>query len=293
MGLFNVESVAIVGASKNEGKVGNIILKNFMESFKGKIFPVNPKYDEIYGIKCYKNLLEIDEKIDLVVVAIPAKEVPEIIRQAGEKKVKLVVVISAGFSETGEEGKKLDEEILKYSKYYGVRILGPNGMGIYDPYNGLDTFFVEKNRLKRPPKGKIALLSQSGAIALAVMEWLAMKNIGVSKIISYGNRIDLDEVDILKELREDENTKAIFIYLEGLKKGRGLEFLKTVKELEKPVIILKSGKTKRGQIAASSHTASMAGNYEIYYNAFKQFGIIEAKNMREFMLYLKTITYII
>lgn len=289
--MFNVRSVAIVGATPNENKAGGIILKNFIEDFKGKIYPINPKYSEIFGLKCYPSLLDIEGEVDLVVVAIPAQSVPKIIEQAGEKKAKLAIIISAGFSETGEGGKKLEEEILKYAKFYNIRIIGPNGMGVYDPYNGIDTFFVDRNRLKRPGKGKIAVLSQSGAISLAIMEWLSQRGIGVSKIISYGNRIDVDEVDILNELRNDENTKAIFIYLEGLKPGRGREFLKVAREIRKPVIVLKAGKTKRGNLAVSSHTASMAGDYEVYYYAFKQYGIFEAKNMREFMLYLETISY--
>ena len=289
MGIFDIKSVAIVGASNKEGKVGNIILKNFIKRFNGKIYPVNPNYESLYGLKCYKSVLDIKEPIDSVVVAIPAEKVPEIVKESGEKGIKLAVIISAGFSEIGR--KDLEEEILKYSREYGIRILGPNGMGIYDPYTGFDTFFVEDTRIKRPKKGKIALLSQSGAISLAAMEWLSSKDIGVSKIISYGNKIDLDEIEILKELKNDENTKAIFIYMEGLKEGKGREFLEIAKELNKPIIVLKSGKTKRGSIAVSSHTASLAGDYEVYKNLFKQYGIIEAKDMNDFMIYLKTISY--
>jgi acyl-CoA synthetase (NDP forming) len=289
MSLFDIKSVAIVGASNKEGKAGNIILKNIMKRFKGKVFPINPNYDNLYGLKCYKSILDIQEDIDCVIVAIPAEKVPEVIEQSGKKGIKLAIVISAGFSEVGR--KDLEEKILEYSKKYGIRILGPNGMGLFDPYTGIDTFFVDERRIKRPKKGKIAILSQSGAISLAVMEWLSSKYIGVSKIISYGNKIDLDEIDILKELKNDENTKAIFIYMEGLKEGRGKEFLEIVKELNRPVIVLKSGKTKRGSIAVSSHTASLAGDYEVYRNLFKQYGIIEAKNMNDFMIYLKTISY--
>ncbi|MGB9674769.1 MAG: CoA-binding protein, partial [Nanopusillaceae archaeon] len=229
--------------------------------------------------------------VDSVIVAIPAENVPKVIEESGKKGIRLAIIISAGFSEVGR--KDLEEKILEYSKKYGIRILGPNGMGIYDPYTGLDTFFVDTDRIKRPKEGKIALLSQSGAISLAAMEWLSSKDIGVSKIISYGNKIDLDEVDILKELKDDPNTKAIFIYMEGLKEGRGREFLNVASEMEKPIIVLKSGKTKRGSLAVFSHTASMAGDYEIYSNLFRQYDIIEARNMNEFMIYLKSISYYI
>lgn len=292
MTLFNISSVAIIGASPKEGKVGNIILKNFLEDFKGKVYPVNPNYNEIYGLKCYPSILDIEDMVDLVVVAIPAEKVPKVIEESGKKKVKLAIIISAGFSEIGEEGKKLEEEILKYSNIYGIRIIGPNCMGIYDPYNGIDTFFVDRIRLKRPGKGKIALLSQSGAIALAFLEYASSKNIGVSKIISYGNKIDIDEVDILKELKDDENTKYIFIYMEGLRKNRGKDFIEIIKSYEKPIVILKAGKTNRGNIAAISHTASMVGNYDVYRNVFERFNIIEAKDFHEFMIFLKTASYL-
>jgi len=291
MNLFDVRSAAIVGASPKEGKAGNIILKNFKNRFKGKLFAVNPNYSEVLGIKCYPSVKDIPEEVDLVVVSVPAKCVPDIIKDSVEKNVKLAVIISAGFSETGEEGRKLEEKILEYIKDSGLRVIGPNGMGLYDPYSGVDTFFVEESRVPRPPRGSIAVISQSGAIALALMEWLALHDIGVSKIISYGNKIDLDEVDVLKLLEEDENTKIVFIYMEGLKPGRGREFVKLCKEMDKPIVVLKAGKSKRGKLAVSSHTASMAGDYEVYLNAFRQCGLIEARNMEDLLIYLKTLSY--
>jgi len=233
MGLFDISSVAIVGASPKEGKVGNIILKNFLQDFKGKIYPVNIKYDEIYGLKCYPSIISIEENIDMVVVAVPAKEVPKVMEEAGKKGAKLGIIISAGFSEIGEEGKKLEDQLRKIIKEYGIRIIGPNCMGVYDPYSGIDTFFVDRNRLPRPDKGKIALLTQSGAIALAFLEYASQRKIGVSKIISYGNKIDIDEVDILRELKEDKNTEFIFIYMEGLGEKRGKEFINAVREVKK------------------------------------------------------------
>jgi len=292
MGLFDISSVAIVGASPKEGKIGNIILKNFLQDFKGKIYPVNIKYNEIYGLKCYPNISSIEDNVDMVVIAIPAKEVPKVIEEAGKKGVKLGIIISAGFSEIGEEGKKLEDQLRKIIKEYGIRIIGPNCMGIYDPYNGIDTFFVDRNRLPRPNKGKIALITQSGAIALAFLEYASQKNIGVSKIVSYGNKIDLDEIDMLRELKEDKNTEFIFIYMEGLREKRGREFIDTVREVKKPIIILKAGKTKRGNIAAISHTSAMAGSYDVYKNVFRNLGIIEAESFQEFMLYLKVASYL-
>jgi len=290
--MIPCKSVAIIGASNKEGKVGNIILKNFIKRFKGKIFPVNPKYKEIFGLKCYPTVLDISEDIDLAVIAIPAELVPEVVKQCSEKGVKYCIIVSAGFSEIGR--KDLEKKILKYKG--NMKIIGPNGMGIYDPYSGIDTFFVDESRVPRPPKGKIAILSQSGAIALALMEWLALHDIGVSIIVSYGNKIDMDDVDFLKLFKEDENTKIIFMYLEGLKEGRGREFIKIAKELYekgKRIVVLKSGKSRRGKVAISSHTASMAGEYEIYKFAFKQAKIIEAKNTEDLLIYLKTASYLI
>jgi len=292
MGIFNISSVAIVGASPKEGKIGNIILKNFLQDFKGRIYPVNIKYDEIYGLKCYPNISSIEDNIDLVVIAVPAKEVPKVIEDAGKKGVRLAIIISAGFSEIGETGKGLEDQIRKVIKEYGIRVIGPNCMGIYDPYNGIDTFFVDRNRLPRPGRGKIALLTQSGAIALSFLEYAAQKNIGVSKIISYGNKIDLDEIDILRELKHDKNTEFIFIYMEGLGEKRGREFIEVVKNVKKPIIVLKAGKTRRGNIAAASHTSSMAGSYDVYKNVFSNLGIIEAEGFQDFMLYLKVASYL-
>ena len=289
--MLDIHSAAIVGASPKEGKAGNIILKNFKKRFPGKIYAVNPNYEEVLGVKCYKSVEEIPDDIDLVVVAIPAKGVPQVIKDSVDKNAKLAIIISAGFSEAGEEGKKLEEEIKEYIKNSNLRIIGPNGMGMYDPFLGIDTFFVDESRVPRPPKGNIAILSQSGAIALALMEWLALHNIGVSKIVSYGNKLDLDEVELLKILEKDENTKVNFIYLEGIKPGKGEEFIKVCKELQKPVIILKSGKSMRGKLAVTSHTASMAGDYEVYLNAFRQCGCIEARCMEDLLIYLKTVSY--
>jgi len=290
--LRDINSVAIIGASPKDGKAGNIILKNFIRRFKGKIFAVNPKYKEILGVSCFPSIKDIPEDIDLAVIAIPAEKVPTAIKEASEKGVKYAIIISAGFSEAGR--KDLEMQILECKG--DTRIIGPNGLGVYDPYSGIDTFFVEESRVPRPPKGNIAIISQSGAIALALMEWLAFHNIGVSTIVSYGNKIDLDEVDFLRMFKDDDKTKYIFIYLEGLKPGRGKEFIKIAKEIyedNKRIIILKAGKSKRGKVAVSSHTASMAGEYEVYKFAFKQARIIEAENMEEMLIYLKTLSYFI
>ncbi len=284
--FFNPDSVAIVGASPKPGKVGNVILANFKKRFKGRIYPVNPKHEEIMGLKCYPSIKDLPETPDLVVIAIPAPKVPQVLRDAGEKGVKATIIISGGFRETGtEEGKRLEEEIVKISRKYGIRILGPNCLGIYDNWSGVDTFFLPDEKMMRPPKGKISFISQSGAFASALLDWMAYRNIGISRAISYGNKIDVDDVDLLDFLANDDKTGLIIMYLEGLKPGRGRLFIEKAREVvrKKPIVIYKAGKTSRGSTAAASHTAALAGNYSIYKAAIKQAGLIEAMSFDEIM----------
>jgi acetyl coenzyme A synthetase (ADP forming)-like protein len=282
--LFNPESVAIVGATPKEGKIGRAILENFIKRFHGRIYPVNPGYDEIFGLKCYKSVTDLPETPDLLVVAIPAPSVPAVIREAAIKGIRMAIVISGGFRETGTpEGEKLEKELEEISKTYGIRILGPNCIGIYDNWSGVDTYFLPK--MKRPPRGFVGFISQSGAFSSALMDWMAYHNIGVSRAISYGNKIDIDDIDLLEYLGEDEKTKVILMYIEDLKPGRGKLFIEVAKRVvqKKPVIIYKAGKTSRGSLAAASHTAAMAGEYSIYKAAFKQAGIIEVDSFDEMM----------
>ncbi len=284
--FFNPNSVAIVGASPKSGKVGNVILANFKKRFKGRIYPVNPKHEEIMGLRCYPSIKDLPETPDLVIIAIPAPKVPQVLRDAGEKGVKATIIITGGFRETGtEEGKRLEEEILKISREYGIRILGPNCLGIYDNWSGVDTFFLPDEKMMRPPKGKISFISQSGAFASALLDWMAYRNIGISRAISYGNKIDVDDVDLLDFLANDDKTGLIIMYLEGLKPGRGRLFIEKAREVvqKKPIVIYKAGKTSRGSTAAASHTAALAGNYAIYKVAIKQAGLIEAMSFDEIM----------
>jgi acetyl coenzyme A synthetase (ADP forming)-like protein len=284
--FFNPQSVAIVGATPKEGKVGRVILENFIKKFKGRIYPINPHYEEIMGLKCYKSVKDVPEVPDLVVVAIPAPGVPQAVREAAEKGVKAAVIISGGFSETGTpEGIRLENELREIVKTYGIRIIGPNGLGVFDNYSGVDTFFLPEERMRRPPKGYVAFISQSGAFASALMDWMAYHGIGVSKAISYGNKVDVDDVDLLEYLAEDENTKVILMYIEGLKTGKGRQFLEVARRVsrKKPIVVYKAGKTSRGALAAASHTAALAGEYGLYRAAFRQAGIIEVESFDEMM----------
>ncbi|OYT39234.1 MAG: CoA-binding protein [Desulfurococcales archaeon ex4484_58] len=284
--FFNPRSVAIIGATPKEGKVGRVLVENFIRRFKGKIYPVNPGYDEILGLKCYRSVKEIPDEVDLAVIAIPAPKVPQVMHEIGEKGIKAVIIISGGFRETGtEEGARLEDEVKKISKEYGIRVIGPNCIGIYDNWSGVDTYFLPDNKMMRPPRGYISFISQSGAFASALLDWMAYHKIGVSRAISYGNKIDVDDIDLLEFLGEDDKTKVIFMYLEGLKKGRGRLFIKKAREIarKKPIVIYKAGKTERGGLAAASHTAALAGNYQLYVAAIRQAGLIEAKSFDEIM----------
>ena len=282
--FFNPRSVAIIGATPKEGKVGRVIVENFKRRFKGKIYPINPKYNEILGLKCYPSVKDAPENIDLAVIVVPAPIVPRVLRDCGEKGVKATIIISGGFRETGtEEGRRLEEEVVKIARDYGIRVIGPNCIGIYDNWSGVDTFFLPDKKMKRPPRGGISFISQSGAFASALLDWMAYNDIGVSRAISYGNKIDVDDVDLVEYLGRDDKTRLIIMYIEGIKDGRGKLFMEKIREVvkNKPVIVYKAGKTARGSKAAASHTAALAGNYDIYRAAFKQVGIVEAESFDE------------
>ncbi|HLD49324.1 MAG TPA: CoA-binding protein [archaeon] len=277
--FFNPGSVVIIGASHTKGKIGYEIANNFINGeYKGKVFFVNTNAEEILGKKCYSSLKDIDEKIDLAVISTPAKTVPGIISECIEKDVKAVIIISAGFSETGEDGKILSEKIKKLSKNR-IRIIGPNCLGIFDPISGVDTIFLPREKQGRPNTGSIAFITQSGAVGASVLDWLSEENIGISRFISYGNALDIGESDLIEYLDGDDRTAVIAMYMEGVKDGR--KFFEAAKKCKKPIITLKAGKTAEGSKAASSHTAVLAGETKIYSGVFRQSGIIEAQTWEE------------
>ncbi|MEM4655207.1 MAG: CoA-binding protein [Thermosphaera sp.] len=284
--FFNPESVAIVGASDKPGKVGKVILENFVKKFKGEIYPVNPNYESIMGLKCYKKVSELPKAPDLAVIVIPADGVPEVLEDLGEKGTKAVIIISGGFRETNTpRGEMLENKVKEIASKYGIRIVGPNCIGIFDNWSGVDTFFLPEEKMKRPPRGHVGFISQSGAFASALIDWMAYNGIGVSRAVSYGNKVDVDDVDLLKFFKDDEKTKIVLMYLEGLKTNRGKEFIRVARELVrvKPVVIYKAGKTSRGSMAAASHTAALAGDYSLYKSAIKQAGLIEADSFDDIM----------
>ncbi|NJD99857.1 CoA-binding protein [Thermococcus sp. LS1] len=281
--FFDPKAVAIIGATNKKGKVGNVIFENFRMNkergiFKGNIYPVNPKLDEIDGYKVYKSVEELPDDTDLAVISIPAPFVPDTMRQIAKKGIKAVIIITGGFGELGEEGKKLEREILEIARENGIRIIGPNCVGVYVPDTGVDTVFLPENKMDRPKSGPIAFVSQSGAFAAAMLDWAAMADIGIGKMVSYGNKLDVDDADLMDYFIHDDSINVVTFYIEGVKDGR--KFMKAAKRITKvkPVIALKSGRTEYGARAASSHTGSLAGADTIYDAVFKQTGVIRAED---------------
>jgi len=287
--FFYPSSVAVIGASANPQKIGHMILKSIIESnFKGKVYPINPKGGEILGLKVYRSVLEIPDDVDLAVIAVPPKIVPQVIEDCGKKRIRAAVIISGGFKETGAEGAELERRTVETAKKYGIRIIGPNCIGVFCPENGINTFFQVKERMLRPGPGGIAFLTQSGTYGCTLLEWIAESpGIGVSKFVSYGNRCDVDETELVRYLSKDPKTKVIALYVEGLSDGR--KFMEAAIEAAKykPIIMLKAGRTKKGSQAAVSHTGHLSGEYKIYQAMFKQVGIIEARNMEELYDFVK------
>ncbi|MCS7111311.1 MAG: CoA-binding protein [Ignisphaera sp.] len=282
--FFQPSSVAIVGASPKEGKIGRVILENFISRFGGRVYPVNRNYDEILGLKCYRSVGEIPEAPDLAVVAVPAPEVPAVVEELGERGTRAVIVVSGGFREMGTaEGELLERKLLEVAKSYGVRLLGPNCIGVFDNWNGVNTFFTTK--MKIPPRGCVGIISQSGAFAIALMDLMAHRGIGVSRAVSYGNKIDVDDVELLEFFGKDDRTRVVLMYIEGLREGRGRLFIDVARRVseKKPIVIYKAGRTARGGRAAASHTAAVAGDYQIYRAAFRQAGVVEAESFDEML----------
>lgn len=284
MPMFNPKKVAVIGASRKKGKIGHSVYKTIKKSLKeGEVHPVNPKARKINGDNAYKSVKEVPGEIDLAVIVVPAKFVPAVVKECGEKGVKGAVVITSGFSEIGK--KELEEELKKEAEEASIRIIGPNCLGILDNLSGLNTLFLPEEKLGRPKKGKIGIISQSGAVGSVIVDWASAENYGLSRFISYGNGVDIDERELIRFLGRDEETDVICLYLEGTDDGRQL--MESLKEVtpKKPVIILKAGKTSQGSRAVASHTGSLAGSAEVYEAAFKQTGTIQARNMLDMMDY--------
>ena len=280
--FFSPKSIAIIGASRTPGKVGYDILKNIIQyGYTGAVYPINPNASEILGRKSYPSLHDVPDKIDLAVVVVPSKNVIEIIGQCGEKKIDSAIVITAGFKESGIEGARLENELISKAGEAGVRFIGPNCLGIIDTHSKVNASFASG----MPTKGSIGFFSQSGALCLAVLDRALPDEIGFSKFISMGNKADISDTDIMIALAEDENTKVILGYIEGIRDGK--KFMEVASQIskKKPLIILKSGITSSGAKAAASHTGALAGREAAFDSAFKQSGIIRAHTINELFNY--------
>ena len=285
--LFNPGSIALIGASHTEKKLSGAILKNLLR-FRGKVYPVNPKYKKIMGLKAYASLSELPEPVDLTIIIRPAHEILKILKEH-ERKAKCAIIVSSGFAEIGEY--KLQDEIKRIARDTGIRILGPNCMGVYNPYHKLDTFFLSRERLKRLKKGNMAVVSQSGAVLSCLFDALGAANLGISKAVNYGNAVDIDESDLYDYFIRDEYSDIVISYIESLSNGR--KFVEKAKELseKKAFLLLKSGKGSSGQAAAYSHTGRLAGRYEVFHSILRQFGIKEAMGFDDLVDTAKAISY--
>lgn len=272
--FFKPKSIAVVGASSNTTKIGHAALKNILISdYDCKVYPINPHEEKILGEKCYKKLTDVPGKIDLVLISVPAKIVPDIMLDCVSKNVENIIIISSGFSEVGNhELEKRLEEIIKKSK---MRVLGPNVMGYKNASIGLDASFVYGN----PRKGNVALISQSGALGIGMIYLANNEFMGVSKIIGVGNKIDIDDDDLIDYFAQDPETKVVGLYIEAVKEGR--TFMNSIKACDKPVLVVKAGRSRAGARATASHTGSMAGSDDIYSAAIKQAGGIRCRDIVE------------
>jgi acetyltransferase len=285
--FFEPDSVAVIGASRTPGKVGYDILKNLIDSgFDGPLFPVNPNADKILGYDCYAALTDVGQPVDLAIVVLPSKVVLDVTEQCREAGVDSMIVISAGFKESGDQGAELEKRLADRCAEYGIRCIGPNCLGVISPPSNVNASFSATT----PPPGNVAFFSQSGALGTAVLDWFAgaseSSNLGISRFVSYGNKADVDESDLLLALGNDEETEVILGYVESINDGQ--KFMRIASEVtkKKPVIILKSGRTSAGAKAASSHTGSLAGSDAAYEAAFKQTGVIRARSATEFFDYV-------
>ncbi len=278
--FFNAESIAIVGASKNIRKVGAVILNNLLKNgYSGRIYPVNPKYKEIYGLKCYKSILEIKERVDLVIVAVPSKISIKVMKEAGKKGIKNAIVISGGFGESGE--KELERELKNVVRKYKINMIGPNCIGILSNKHRIDTVFFPLHKLKRPGYGNVSIVSQSGGVGIILISMAAEAGIGINKFISYGNAYQLEESDFIRYLADDVETKTILLYIEGIKNGKKFMDALSYANKKKPVIVLKAGKTDLAKKAAKTHTGALAGNYAAYKAVFRKSKVVEVNNMKQ------------
>jgi len=286
--FFRPSSVAVIGASRDPEKLGYAVLANLKEGgFRGALYPVNPKAKEILGLRAYPSVLDVPGAVDMAVIVIPYRLVPATLDECGQKGVPAVVVISAGFREAGREGLEREQELVEIARRYNIRLIGPNCLGVIDTHTPLNATFAAG----MPPGGPIAFMSQSGALGTAVLDMALAGRIGFSRFVSLGNKADVNEVDLLQAWGDDQESNVILIYVEGLPDGqRFMEVARRVTR-KKPVVAVKSGVTRSGSRAVSSHTGSLAGSEAAYRAAFRQAGVIRADSMEHLFDYARAFAY--
>lgn len=278
--FFSAKNVAIIGVSRDTRKVGHVIFRNFVDGeYKGSVFPVNPNAEMILNKKAYKSVLNIHEEIDLAIVAVPPVFVPKVLDECGKKKIKDIVMVTSGFKEAGNMA--LEKKTQQLIKKYKMQMVGPNCLGTFDAYTKLDSLFLPRYRLQRPKEGGISFVCQSGAVGSSILDLATKDGYGFAKFVSYGNAMDIDEADVIEYFGNDDKTKVICLYVEGVVDGK--KFMDVAKKVskKKPIIAIKGGKTTEGAKATISHTGSLAGAAEIYSGVFKQAGIIEVNSLQD------------
>ena len=274
--LFEPENIAVIGAARDENKIGYKILKNILTGgYQGKIYPVNPQGGEILGLKAYRNIEEVNGPVDVASIVIPAKFVYEAVKSCARKKVKYLTIISSGFSEIGNNEE--ERRIVSYANEHHMRILGPNIFGIYSAAASLNATFGSSGIIP----GRVAIITQSGALGVAMIGKTTVENIGLSAIVSVGNKTDVDEADLLEYLVTDDHTKIVLMYIEGVRNGERLIQAVKMTTQKIPVVVIKSGRSERGAIAAASHTGSLAGSDEIFEAIMRQCGVLRAESVEE------------
>ncbi|HEY5496997.1 MAG TPA: CoA-binding protein [Syntrophales bacterium] len=290
--FFKPKSIAVIGATTNPFKGGNAILKNLITGYRGKIYPINPRYDEIEGLPCYPSVSAVPGPVDLAIVFVPARHVPDAVAQCADKGVPGVIIESGGFAETGADGKSLQSALINLARTTGIRLWGPNCMGLVDAVNGHVFSFMDPRAFQAGlTPGSVSLVVQSGMLSAGFLVDIMTHGImGISKVCSVGNKIDVDECDLLPWLIEDKDTAVVGLYLESLLNGR--RFIDICRNSPKPIVVLKGGKSAKGAQAAMSHTASLAGNERITQGAFAQAGVVEASDFKQMMDLCRTLSMV-
>ena len=276
--FFKPGAIAVIGASPKDGSIGCTLLTNLKkDGFPGPIYPINPKHEEILGLKAYPSIAAVGSPIDLAIISVPIRGVPAVMKECGEAGVKGAIIISAGGKEVGEEGTRIEEEIRSEAQRSGIRYLGPNCMGILSPINGLNASFAAHSA----EPGSLALLSQSGAICSAILDRAASEKIGFSHFVSVGSMADLDFADMIDYLGNDPSARSIIIYMENMTRHR--KFMSAARSVSrvKPIIVVKSGRSEAAAKAAASHTGALAGQDEAYNAAFRRAGIIRVDTISQ------------